>query len=191
VPDMLVKVDFIRLLVDQDAEGTGDSGDFKFEFSLVKPDTNQEVIVHSNPTGVNPLPIPTCPEPDANAHSLCFRTINGLTVVKVLDGQSVPFGLNGQARSRDIGSVSTIDAVPESFGVRGWLEERDNTDHTKVSCRVEIFPDVFGNFEDGTGLVRGSDLRPGVQSMSIARSISSCLEDPNLKFTLVVSYTAT
>ena len=31
----------------------------------------------------------------------------------------------------------------ESFGVRGWLEERDNEDHTKLSCRVEIFPDVF------------------------------------------------
>jgi hypothetical protein len=195
VPDMLVKMEFVRLFVEQDAEGAGDSGDFRFEFSVVKPDTTSTVVVDSVPptvpeTGPAPLPLPMCPNPDANEQSGCFRTIGAITVVKVLDGQSVPFGPNGQGRIIDIGSISTIDAVPESFGVRGWIEERDNADHTKLSCRVEIFPDVFGNFEDGTGLLRGSDLRLGEQSMAISRSVTNCLEEPNLKFTLMVSYTA-
>lgn len=198
VPDMLVKMEFVRLFVEQDAEGAGDSGDFRFEFSVVKPDTTTTVVVDSVPppvapaveSGPAPLPLPFCPDPDKNEHSQCFRTINGITVVKVLDGQSVPFGPNGQGRTIDIGSVSTIDAVPESFGVRGWIEERDNADHTKLSCRVEIFPDIFGNFEDGTGLLRGSDMRLGEQSMAISRSVTNCLEEPNLKFTLMVSYTA-
>lgn len=144
VPDMLVKVEFVRLFVEQDAEGAGDSGDFRFEFSVVRPDTTTTPVVDtvaptSPETGPGPMPIPTCPEPDQNAHTGCFKTIDGVTVVKVLDGQSVPFGTNGQGRTIDIGSVSTIDAVPESFGVRGWIEERDNADHKKLSCRVEIF----------------------------------------------------
>ncbi len=195
---MLVKMDFVRLSVDKDAEGAGDAGDFKFEFSVVKPDSTTTPVVDSVPpgtatspeTGPAPLPIPNCPEPDQNSHTGCFKTIDGITVVKVLDGQSVPFGTNGQGRTIDIGSVSTIDAVPESFGVRGWIEERDDADHKKLSCRVEIFPDIFGNFEEGTGLVRGSQLRLGEQSMAISRSVTNCLEEPNLKFTLMVSYTA-
>lgn len=97
---------------------------------------------------------PVLPEPDANEHSGCFRTIGSVTVVKILDGQSVPFAANGQGRTINIGSVSTIDAVPKSFGVRG------------------------------------SDLRLEEQSMAITRSVTNCLEEPNLKFTLMVSYTA-
>ena len=203
VPDMSVKMEFIRLHVEQDAEKESDAGDFRFEFNVVKPDTGQELVVHShraNTGGADPLPLGqlglpwskpdgTCP--DNNHEDRCFVTLsNGITIVRIIDLQSLPFGLNGEGRTKEIGSVSTTDAVPESFGVRGWLEERDNTDHTKTSCRVEIFPDAFGNAEDGTGLVKGSQLRLGQNSIAITRSLTNCAEEPGLKFTLVVSYTA-
>jgi hypothetical protein len=129
--------------------------------------------------------------PDANEKDRCFVTIGDITVIRVIDLQSLPFGVNGAGRTKDIGSVSTTDGVPESFGVRGWLEERDEGNHTRTSCRVEIFPDAFGNAEDGTGLVKGSQLRLGENSMAITRTLTNCTDDPKeLKFTLVVSYTA-
>ncbi|MDQ4068784.1 MAG: hypothetical protein M3203_04820 [Actinomycetota bacterium] len=203
VPDMSVTMEFIRLYVEEDAEKGGDAGDFRFEFNVVKPDTSQELVVHSHrgaTGGADPLPLgqlglpwskPDGSCPDNNHEDRCFVTVGGITIVRIIDLQSLPFELNGQGRTKAIGSVSTTDAVPESFGVRGWLEERDNTDHTKTSCRVEIFPDAFGNAADGTGLVKGStQLRPGEQSIAITRSITNCAEEPNLKFTLVVSYTA-
>ncbi|MGH9280732.1 MAG: hypothetical protein ACRD12_21910 [Acidimicrobiales bacterium] len=202
VPDMLVKMEFIRLFVEKDAEKDGDAGDFKFEFHVVKPDGTQQLVVHSDRgtvAGAPPLPLGQLGLPwskadgtctDNNHEDRCFVTASGVTIIRVIDGQSLPFGLSGQGRTIDIGSVSTIDAVPESFGVRGWIEERDDTDHVKVSCRVEIFPDVFGNFENGTGLVRGSQLRLGENSMAMSRSITNCAEEPDLKFSLVVAYTA-
>ena len=217
VPDMLVKMEFVRLYVEKDSEPDGDAGDFRFQFNVVKPDGTQQLVVHSErelTLGADPLPlgqlglpwsqpneIPAVPPdkpaipagtcPDAKEKDRCFVTIDGITIIRVIDLQSLPFGLNGEGRTRDIGSVSTTDAVPESFGVRGWLEERDGDTHTTTSCRVEIFPDAFGNAEDGTGLVKGSQLRLGQNSMAITRTLTSCAQDPKeLKFTLMVSYTA-
>ena len=216
VPDMLVKMEFVRLYVEKDSEPDGDAGDFRFQFNLVKPNGNNELVVHSETTtvaGAPPLPLDqlglpwsggekepapstaykTLPGhcPDAKEKDRCFVTIDGITIIRIIDLQSLPFGVNGAGRTKDIGSVSTTDAVPESFGVRGWLEERDEANHVRTSCRVEIFPDAFGNAEDGTGLVKGSQLRLGENSMAMTRTLTSCTDDPKeLKFTLMVSYTA-
>jgi hypothetical protein len=207
-------------LVENDSEPDGDAGDFRFQFNVVKPDGTQELAVHSErekTLGAEPLPLGqlglpwsqpgkpkadgigweiepgTCPE--AKEKDRCFVTTeNGtIDIIRIIDLQSLPFGLNGEGRTKDMGSVSTTDAVPESFGVRGWLEERDGLTHTTTSCRVEIFPDAFGDPQTGTGLVKGSQLRLGENTMAITRTIADggCAENPkSLKFTLMVSYTA-
>jgi hypothetical protein len=204
VPDMAVKMEFVRLYVEKDAEPDGDAGDFRFQFNVVRPNGSQELVVHSeraSTSGADPLPLNklglawtkpdgTCP--DNNHEDRCFvSTDNGVTIIRVIEPQSLPFGLDGKGRIKDMGSVSITDAVPESFGVRGWLEERDGDRHSDTVCRVEIFPDAFGNADDGTGLVKGSQVRLGENSMAMTRTVTNCGgNDNNLKFTLVVSYTA-
>jgi hypothetical protein len=65
----------------------------------------------------------------------------------------------------------------------------DDANNDVVTCKVNIFPDIFGNPNDGTGLVKGSQLRLGTNSMAIHRSGVTC-RDGDLDFTLQVSYTA-
>ncbi|HEX2048597.1 MAG TPA: hypothetical protein VHF27_12595 [Acidimicrobiales bacterium] len=214
VPDMMVKVEFARLLVTQDSEPGGDAGDFEFKFDLVKPDGTPKLVVHSEKGSVGsvpPLPLGqlalpwtkadgTCP--DNNHEDRCFVTTdvtyNGApakqTIIRVIEGESLPFGVVGaptSGRTEDVGSVSTTDAVPEQFGVKGYVNERGNAVHDVVDCRVEIFPDVFGEAGDGTGLVKGSQLRLGQNSIAIHRKTSDTrCNEGGLEFTLMVSYTA-
>lgn len=211
VPDMLVKVTFARLLVTQDSEPSGDAGDFEFKFDLVKPDGTSKLVVHSERSdvaGVKPLPLNelslpwtnkvdgTCPS--NNHEDRCFVTTDvsygKQTIIRVIGGESLPFGVIGaptSGRTEDIGSVSTTDAVPEQFGVKGYVNERGNNVHDIVDCRIEIFPDVFGDAQDGTGLVKGSALRLGENSIAIHRQTAdSRCNEGGMEFTLMVSYTA-
>jgi hypothetical protein len=80
--------------------------------------------------------------------------------------------------------------VPEQFGLKGWLEEWDGSLHDILDCRVAVFPDILGTTQDGTGIVKGSDLRPGLISMSIRRTLKCPLSGNDLDFTLGVTYTA-
>jgi thrombospondin type 3 repeat protein len=206
VPDMVVKMNFVRLEVTKDGEKDGDAGDFQFEFNAVLPNGDHPLVAYSDnhqngtvPTlqldklpGAKPLAADgsgNCP--DGNAGGPCWHiTKNGTnTVVRIDGGLSVPFTLDGSGRVVDVGSVSTTDAVPEQFGISGFLQEMDGAENDAVACKVNIFPDIFGNPADGTGLVKGSQLRLGVNSMAVHRSGVSC-GDGDLDFTLMVSYTA-
>ena len=211
VPDMLVKVHFARLLVTQDSEPGGDAGDFEFQFELVRPDGTSKLVVHSERSdvaGVKPLPLNqlalpwtnttngTCP--NNNHEDRCFvtTTVDGrnYTIIRIMEGESLPFGVPGaptSGRTEDIGSVSTTDAVPEQFGVKGYVNERGEQTHHVVDCRIEIFPDVFGDAADGTGLVKGSALRLGENSIAMHRKTADTrCNEGGLEFTLMVSYTA-
>ena len=210
VADMLVKVHFARLLVEQDSEPGGDAGDFEFKFDIVRPDGTSKLVVHSETVttaGAAPLPLGQLALPWSNAAGTCPNNNNEdrcfvtttvsygqQTIIRIIDGESLPFGISGaprDGRTEDIGSVSTIDAVPEQFGIRGYVMERGGQLHDSVDCRVEIFPDIFGSTADGTGLVKGSQLRLGENSMAIHRKTSDTkCNDGGLDFTLMVSYTA-
>lgn len=183
VADLHVKLDFARIFMAKDAEPGTDHGDFKFEFDVVLPNGTSHRVVQSNATGEGALPLTACPN---DAQSLCRVTIGNQTIIRMQEGESLPLG-----KQVTIGSVSTTDSVPEQFGIRGYLEERDGTEHTSLDCRVDIFPDLFGNSQDGPGLVKGSQLRLGVNSMAIHRAVDTCGSGNPLDFTLVLSYTAT
>jgi hypothetical protein len=212
VPDMMVKVTFSRLLVTQDSEPSGDAGDFEFQFELVKPDGTSKLVVHSEKGGVGdpavpPLPLSQLALPWTNAAGTCpgnnhedrcfvTTTVDGknYTIIRIMEGESLPFGVVGapaSGRTEDIGSVSTTDAVPEQFGVKGYVNERGEATHHVVDCRMEIFPDVFGDPDGGTGLVKGSQLRLGQNSIAISRKTTDTrCNEGGLEFTLMVSYTA-
>jgi hypothetical protein len=70
------------------------------------------------------------------------------------------------------------------------VEEWDGELHDIIDCRVAVFPDILGNTQDGTGLVKGSDLRAGMFSMSIHRTLKCSSSGNDLDFTLGVTYTA-
>jgi hypothetical protein len=220
VPDLMVKVHFTRLLVTQDSEPSGDAGDFEFRFELVRPDGTSKLVVHSEDESLPGAPgspaIPPLPlgelqlpwsKPDgvctdngsANNHEdRCFvsHVVNGTehTIIRIMQGESLPFGFAGAAtggRTEDIGSVSTTEAVPEQFGLKGWVNEKGEATHHVIDCRMEIFPDIFGDAGDGTGLVQGKDLRLGQHSIAIHRqTVDQRCSEGGLEFTLVVSYTA-
>jgi hypothetical protein len=214
VPDMLVKMNFVRLTVDKDAEPGADNGDFKFEWSVVKPDGTSSLVVHSekceDPLAPVSHPTVPCPIPEAAENlptvsdcgdapaptTLCWDTkprpkFNQTlgTVIRINEGASLPFTTDGAGREVNIGSVSTTDVVPEQFGLKGWLEQWNGDLHDILDCRVTVFPDILGPVQDGTGVVKGSDLRPGIISMSIHRTVK-CSSGHDLDFTLGVTYTA-
>jgi hypothetical protein len=204
VPDMNVTMNFVRLAVDKDGENAGDGGDFWFEFEAIMPNGESRLVVHSrrDDVGAQRLPLAalhpeypggdgTCP--GDNWNDQCWHTTNDgrTTIVRIHDLSSVPFTANGSGRQVPIGSVSTTDAVPEQFGVRGYVAEFDEAANDRLVCKVDIYPDIFGNPADGTGLVRGSQLRLGTNSMAIHRGGVKCGgDDHDLDFTLMVSYTA-
>ncbi len=207
VPDMKVTMNFVRLAADKDGEPAGDAGDFQFEFSAVMRDGSSRLVVHSGKTDVGDAPRlpldqlsprdrPTGDCPGDNWTDQCWHTTSPAgrppqTIVRIHDLSSVPFTVNGEGRSVTIGSISTTDAVPEQFGIKGYVAEFDGINNDQLQCKVDIFPDIFGNAQDGTGLVKGSQLRLGTNSMAIHRGGINCGGgDHDLDFTLMVSYTA-
>ena len=71
--------------------------------------------------------------PDNNYEDRCFVTTDVTygkqTIIRVMEGESLPFGITGaptSGRTNDIGSVSITDAVPEQFGLKGYVNERGN-----------------------------------------------------------------
>jgi hypothetical protein len=90
----------------------------------------------------------------------------------------------------NMGSVSTTDAVPESIAVDGFLHEMDDEGFRFIDCDAPI-QDPFVSKQDGTGIVRGSDLELGTHSMAMHRQVRCMLSKHLFEFTLMVSYTAT
>lgn len=189
VPDMNVTMTFERLFVPFDAEPGDDFGDFEFEFEYVAPDGTSTLVADSDKqaTAASKLPLHDCVATDP-AESGCWVTLNNHTTVRINEGASVQ--LASPSRTQNVGSVSTTDAVPEQFGLKGFVTEWDGTNNDTFDCRVDIFPDIFGDAQEGTGLVKGSQLRLGVNSMSVHRTVEKCRSGNKLEFTLVVSYTA-
>jgi hypothetical protein len=206
---MLVKMNLVRLNVDKDAEPGLDDGDFKFEWSVVKADGTNSLVVHSekcstpSTSPAAPCPISQASPPLTNITdcgpdpaTLCWKTLprpkfNNTpgTVIRINEGSALPFTADGAGEEINIGSISTTDVVPEQFGLKGWLEQWNGDLHDILDCRVTVFPDILGPVQDGTGVVKGSDLRPGIISMSIHRTVK-CSSGNDLDFTLGVTYTA-
>lgn len=193
VPDLKVTMRFDRLIVTKDAEG--DTGDFTFSLRAAhkKRDGTEtsQLAVHSYHQAVEsvpPLGIAECGStpcrPDVG-ESQTFPSFGSEDhVISIGDGQSVIFNKNVT-----IGTVSTSPNALEQIEVRGNLIEWDGGAHTSESIRFD-FPDPFISLmTDGTGIVRGTDLKTGTNSMAIHRTGNDS-EGSALDVTLLVSYFA-
>jgi hypothetical protein len=192
--DMLVKMNFVRMFMNNDGEG--DAGDIELFLYGQRPDGTKVPAVHSfgdTREGVAPIfGIQACgsdticrsqpPDPpDSDFHQ----------VIRIDTGETLFFnnsdGTSG--RTVDLGSVSMTDAIPQQFGIAGHLYERENHLDKDIDCRFDL-PDPFvTDAADGTGSVRGSDMKLGTNAMTIHRQ-GSCLDQDEFEFTLYVSYTA-
>jgi hypothetical protein len=193
VPDLKVTMRFDRLVITKDAEG--DSGDFTFSLSAAHKkrdgtETSQLAVhsYHQAIDGVAPLGIAECGStpcrPDVG-DGQTFPSFGPEDHVISMDaGQSLIFN-----RNVTIGTVSTSANALEQIEVRGNLIEWDGAAHTSESIRFD-FPDPYISLmTDGTGIVRGTDLKTGTNSMAIHRTGNDSEGSP-LDFTLLVSYFA-
>ncbi|MDQ4134043.1 MAG: hypothetical protein M3179_12775, partial [Actinomycetota bacterium] len=211
LPDMRVTMNFSRLYVAVDGDGGTQDGDFEFRFYAVDAKNNKRLVVHSDRAAVDedeyremngqsfngpstktvpPLDIPPC----GPGIWPCWENFNngGHKTVRMTDGTTLPFKWTGSAHTGtvDLGSVSTTDKVPEQIGVFGFLQEKDGDSHEIVDCQLWL-PDPFVTAQDGTGVVKGTALEPGTNSIAMHRKMKcSYGNHDELDVTLMVSYTA-
>ena len=185
VPDIKVTMRIDRLVITKDAEG--DDGDFTFKFGAahVKANgTETESMVVDSSQMVFPECGSTPCRPDIEPHQTFPSFGPEDHAVRISDGQTLLFG-----KTVNIGTVSTSNNALEQIEVRGHLTEWDGATHTTNSITFS-FPDPFvQQMTDGTGIVRGSDIKLGTNSMAIHRTGADS-EGSILDFTLMVSYFA-